>query len=95
MSNVIVGVFPIHLIDLNNTTESLTSYGFPYEKITEIIHELHRSSRNEKYLLFINRKGNVHTTHDYPTSLNEAEYVTVNIKSWSDFQAKANLLGSI
>lgn len=94
MSKVIVGVFPIYLINLNNTEESLKSLGFPYHKINQIIHELHRSSHQEKFLLFVSKEGKVFITHDYPESRAESIYVNVNIKSWQDFQAKAALLGS-
>ena len=94
MSKVIVGVFPIYLINLNNTEECLKSLGFPYGKINDIIQELHRSSTEEKYLLFVSKSGTVFTTHDYPESRDKSIYVNVSIKSWQDFQAKAALLGS-
>lgn len=91
---IIVGVFPIHRIDRDDTENSLRSYGFPEKVIVEIIRTLHSSGRWCNYLTFISKKPTIGITNDYPDVNDSEKYILVEFKDWNNFIAKANLIGS-
>lgn len=93
-SKVIIGVFRIDNIDLNNTDASLVSFGFPDKLIIQIITALHREDKYIQYLTFTGKKGSVNVSYDYPGTLSPETYIITPFKHWTEFIAKANLLGS-
>lgn len=94
-SKVIIGVFRIDNIDRRYTEQSLVSFGFPTELIPRIIRALHREDQFIQYLTFSGKRGHVGVSYDYPEVLNKEKYAVVSFNTWAEFQAKANLLGSV